>query len=177
MFVPVATPDSEAELVAMIAGRTVLAVGHVARIFLVLMAAMLSVPVAAKDKVQIEYFQSYPRIDRSSPTTTIVVERSDGVYGPGVTVLDQEIDAYFKAVSEILSTHRVDRSWSNGGTLHPPLVRVTVTLGGKTLTLDSGYSSQKLETPMPPDGAPFRDALAELLQLTARRVQGTIPTW
>lgn len=139
--------------------------------------SLASVSAAAEDSVQIEYFPSYPQLDRSVPSTSIAISRQAGVNPSGTApVLDRDVDAYFKAVSEALSEGSVTQDWEGGSALHAPIVRARIKLGDRSLTLTSGYRGGYLESARPGPDERNRRALGEILELSGRWIQQTIPS-
>ena len=142
-------------------------------------AACIALPVFAEDLVRIRYFNTYPRIDRSSESSEIEILRRPPVMPLGhALTLDQGVDRYFAAVAKVLADAKIDSTNWERSVVHGNFVEVTVQLGVRKVQLGSSFKlGAYLDSFPDADGTNerHRNALAAILKLTADRVQETIP--
>ncbi len=142
-----------------------------------ILVTCLAMPVMAADSVRVEYFNSYPRMDRSAESGEIEINRRPPAMPSGYAVLDSSVDVYFSEVSKILTDAKIVADWERS-VVHGHFLRVTIDLGGKKLTLGSSFTPGAYLDSFPDaDGTNerHRNALLAILKLTAERTQATIP--
>jgi len=139
---------------------------------------LIALPVAGQDSVRIRYFAAFPRMDRSSESGAVEIERRLPVTAPGYpATLNQDVDRYFDAISKILADSRVDADWERS-VVHGHFVEVTIRIGTRTIRLGSSFNpGAYLDTFPDADGTNERHsaALKAILKLSSERLQEAIP--
>jgi hypothetical protein len=139
------------------------------RLLPTLVALVFAAAIAnADDSVEVT-FGSQPTLPNSSTFgARMEVSRSKGIGWSAQEV--QTTEAFFSAVRKLLDSAKTPASWG-APPLHPPAIRVAVTLGERKHVMYAGFGEKGPQlwlSPTKQDQAQF-DVLNEIVRLTAQQ--------